>query len=155
MTNYFYGEYRNTLDEKGRIIFPTKLKELLDGDVVWITKGMDNDKSLLIYSPEEWERTLDILNKNLSIYKNNNRWLFRKFVAPSTDVNIDKAGRISIPQSLREYANLKRDCVFLGMGSVIELWDAQTFDDEDKKVLESGINSFEELGNILSNSSLE
>ena len=155
MQNYFYGEYRNTLDDKGRIAFPTKLKEILNGDTVWITKGMDNDKSLIIYSPAEWEQTLDILNKKLNMYKSDSRWLYRKFVAPAKDVIIDKAGRLAIPQTLREYANLKKDCIFLGMGSMIELWDAQTFIDEDNKVLESGISSFEELGNLLSNSSLE
>ena len=155
MQNYFYGEYRNTLGDKGRIAFPTKLKEILNGDTVWITKGMDNDKSLIIYSPTEWEQTLDILNKKLNMYKSDSRWLYRKFVAPAKDVIIDKAGRLAIPQTLREYANLKKDCIFLGMGSMIELWDAQTFIDEDNKVLESGISSFEELGNLLSNSSLE
>ncbi len=148
MKNYFYGEYLNTLDEKGRIAFPSKLREILGGEVIWITKGMDNDKSLMIYSPEEWERMLNDLDGKINIYNRDSRWLYRKFIAPAREIVIDKNGRIAIPHSLREYANLKKDCVFLGMNKVIELWDVDTFNNEDSKASESGINSFEELGKL-------
>lgn len=148
MKNYFYGEYLNTLDEKGRIAFPSKLREILGGEVIWITKGMDNDKSLMIYSPEEWESLLQDLDGKINIYNRDSRWLYRKFIAPAREIVIDKNGRIAIPQSLREYANLKKDCVFLGMNKVIELWDVDTFNDEDSKASESGISSFEELGKL-------
>ena len=62
-------------------------------------------------------------------------------------VFIDKNGRIAIPQSLREYAGLKKECVFLGMNTVIELWDVDTFKSEEDKASGLGSDIFEELGN--------
>ena len=155
MKGYFFGEYYNTLDDKGRIAFPSKLKEILSGDVIWMTKGMDNDKTLLIYSPEEWEKTIKDIESKLNIYQSDARWLYRKFISPAREITIDKNGRIAIPQSLRDHASLKKDCVFLGMNKIIELWDLDTFKNEDLIASESGINSFEELGKIASYSSRE
>jgi MraZ protein len=154
MENYFSGEYFNTLDEKGRVAFPARLRSVLGGDVIWVTKGMGNDKSLLLYSPEEWKRTIEDLEKKLSIYQADTRWLYRRFISPAREVVIDKNGRIAIPQNLRDFANLKKDCVFLGMNTIIELWDVETLNTEDEKASESGNNIFEELGK-LQNSSLK
>lgn len=148
MGNYFSGEYYNTLDDKGRIAFPSKLKTNLSGDSIWITKGMGNDRTLLIFSPEEWEKTAADFEKRLSIYNSDTRWLYRRFISPAQEVSIDKNGRIFIPQSLRDYAGLKKDCVFLGMGSVAELWDVEIYKEADLKASEAGINIFEELGKI-------
>ena len=150
MEEYFSGEYYNTLDEKGRIAFPAKLRSILIGDFVWVTKGMANDKSLLIYSPKNWEKTVIELKDKLSIYNEKTRWLYRRFISPAREVVIDKNGRIAIPQSLREYANLKKDCVFLGMNTVIELWDVETFNSEAEKASEIGIDMFEEVGRLTS-----
>lgn len=146
MKEYFSGEYYNTMDEKGRVAFPAKLRSNLIGDVLWITKGMGNDKSLLIYSPQNWEKTVSELKEKLSIYNEKTRWLYRRFISPAREVSIDKNGRIAIAQSLREYANLKKDCVFLGMNTVIELWDTDTFRDEENNASNIGIDIFEELG---------
>ena len=150
MEEYFSGEYYNTLDEKGRIAFPAKLRSILIGDFVWVTKGMAKDKSLLIYSPKNWEKTVIELKDKLSIYNEKTRWLYRRFISPAREVVIDKNGRIAIPQSLREYANLKKDCVFLGMNTVIELWDVETFNSEAEKASEIGIDMFEEVGRLTS-----
>ena len=152
MESYLSGEYYNTLDEKGRVAFPAKLRAILDTETVWITKGMGDDKSLVIYSKDEWEKTIKDLEK-LSIYNKDTRWLYRRFIAPAREVMIDKNGRIAVPQSLREYANLKKDCVFLGMNTFIELWDVGTLNDEDKKASESTSNMFEELGKLKPGSS--
>ncbi|HOV14151.1 MAG TPA: division/cell wall cluster transcriptional repressor MraZ [Spirochaetota bacterium] len=150
MENCFSGEYYNTLDDKGRIAFPSKLQTNLKGDTIWVTKGMGKDRSLLIYSPEEWEKTVKDFEKRLSIYNSETRWLYRKFISPAQEINIDKNGRIAIPQSLREHAGLKKDCVFLGMGSVAELWDVEIYKDAELKASEAGINIFEELGKLIS-----
>lgn len=148
MENYFSGEYYNTLDEKGRIAFPSKLQTNLEENSIWITKGMGNDRSLLIYSSKEWEKTVKDFERRLSIYNNDTRWLYRRFISPAQEISIDKNGRIAIPQSLREYSGLKKDCVFLGMGSVVELWDVEIYKDAELKASESGINIFEELGKL-------
>lgn len=155
MNKYFSGEYFNTLDEKGRIAFPSKLKEILNCDTVWITKGMDNDQCLLIYSPEEWIRIIKELETKINFYSRESRWLYRRFISPAREIVIDKNGRIAIPQSLREYAQLKKDCVFLGMNKVIELWDVEIFNNEEKKASEHYINSFEKLSNLTEHFSKE
>ena len=148
MSEYFSGEYFNTLDEKGRIAFPAKLRSILSGDVIWITKGMGKDKSLLIYSPENWEKTVSELKDKLSIYNEKTRWMYRRFISPAREIVIDKNGRIAIPQSLRDYAELKKECVFLGMNTVIELWDTDIFNSENKRAEDIGIEIFEELGKM-------
>ncbi len=148
MSEYFSGEYYNTLDEKGRIAFPAKMRSILKNDIIWITKGMGKDKSLLIYSPENWEKTVSELKEKLSIYNEKTRWLYRKFISPAREVIIDKNGRIAIPQSLRDYAELKKECVFLGMNTVIELWDVDIFNSENQKAENVGIEIFEELGKL-------
>jgi MraZ protein len=148
MNEFFSGEYFNTLDEKGRIAFPAKLRSSLENDMIIITKGMGEDKSLLIYSPAEWEKTITELKAKLSIYNEKTRWLYRKFISPARDVQIDKNGRIAIPQALREHANLKKECVFLGMNTIIELWDVETYTAENEKAGRSGSDLFEELGKL-------
>jgi MraZ protein len=148
MEDYFSGEYYNTLDEKGRIAFPAKLRTILKNDTIWVTKGMGKDKSLLIYSTELWEKTLKELNDKLSIYNEKTRWMYRRFISPAREIVIDKNGRIAIPQSLREYADLKKECVFLGMNSVIELWDVETLKNEGENAVEAGFDIFEELSKM-------
>ena len=148
MDEYFSGEYYNRLDEKGRIAFPARLRSNLVGDVVWVTKGMGKDKSLLVFSPKTWKKTVAELKERLSIYNEKTRWLYRRFISPAREVIIDKNGRIAIPQSLREHAGLKKDCLFLGMSTVIELWDVEIFKSEDKKTSEIGVDIFEELGGL-------
>ena len=148
MINCFSGEYYNTLDDKGRIAFPAKLQTNLKGDVIWITKGMGKDHSLLIYSPDEWEKTVKDFEKKLSIYNSDTRCLYRRFISPAQEIVIDKNGRIAIPQSLREYADLKKNCIFLGMGSVAELWDADIYKNALLEASDAGINIFEELGKL-------
>lgn len=148
MEEYFSGEFYHTLDEKGRIAFPIKFRSMLKDDIIWITKGMGKDKSLLIYSTELWEKTLKELKDKLSIYNEKTRWLYRRFISPARDVVIDKNGRIAIPQSLREYSFLKKECVFLGMNSVIELWDVETLKKEDNTAENTGYDIFEELAKL-------
>jgi MraZ protein len=148
MEDYFSGEYYNTLDEKGRIAFPAKLRTILKNDTIWVTKGMGKDKSLLIYSTDLWEKTLKELNGKLSIYNEKTRWMYRRFISPAREIVIDKNGRIAIPQSLREYAELKKECVFLGMNTVIELWDVETLKNEGEKAEGIGFDIFEELSKM-------
>lgn len=129
---YFSGEYQNTLDEKGRIAFPSKLRSVLGEEEVWITKGIGGDPALVIYPVDEWKKTIEEMQSKLSIYNRDTRKLFRMFIAPAQKLTMDKTGRIAIPQSLREYANLTKDCIFLGMNRIIELWDFETFNGYQK-----------------------
>jgi MraZ protein len=119
------GEYRNTLDEKGRILFPSKLRNELSDNVLMVTQGIDG--CLWLYTPEEWKNFSEKLMQNASPFSPNSRLVLRHLIAPAQEVEFDKAGRISIPQSLREFAGLSRDCVILGINKYIELWDSEKY----------------------------
>lgn len=119
------GEYRNTLDEKGRILFPSRLRSQITGNVLIITKSIDN--CLWLYTPEEWKILSEKIMETASPFDQKARLVIRHLIAPAQEVEFDKAGRLSIPQSLREYAGLSKDCVVLGVNRFIELWDAAKY----------------------------
>mgnify|MGYP000918301542 CR=1 FL=1 len=124
------GEYRNTLDEKGRILFPSKLRTVLEdlhpeNKVLMVTQGLDG--CLWLYTPEEWKNFSTKVMENASPFNKDSRLVLRHLIAPAQQVEFDKAGRLSIPQSLRDYASLSKDCVILGINKYIELWDSDKY----------------------------
>ncbi|MBF0752757.1 MULTISPECIES: division/cell wall cluster transcriptional repressor MraZ [Jeotgalicoccus] len=121
----FMGEYKHNLDTKGRIIMPSKFRELLDGQFV-ITRGLD--RCLFAYTEEEWSRIEEKL-KTLPLTKKDARKFTRLFFSGAAAVEIDKQGRINIPQNLREYAGLTKDCTVIGVSSRIEIWDSAAWED--------------------------
>lgn len=123
--NLLTGEYRNTLDEKGRIVFPSKLRSAIAGNVLVATHSFDN--CLWLFTPSEWENVSSKLIEHSSLYSGGNRFVLRKFIAPAQELEFDKSGRISIPMSLREYAHLSKDCVILGVKKYMELWDVDSY----------------------------
>ncbi len=120
------GEYNNTLDEKGRISFPAKLRQELNENTLIVTQALDH--CLWLFTQEEWNKLSTKLMESASPFDSNNRLVLRRLIAPAQEVEFDKSGRLSIPQSLREYAGLTKDCVILGIDKYIELWDAQTYE---------------------------
>lgn len=119
------GEYRNTLDEKGRILFPSKLRTALTQDSLIIAKSLD--KSLWLYTPEYWTELKTKLMENTSLFSRQGRMLRDRLLGMAQVVEFDKAGRISVPQILREYAGLTKDCVIIGVDRYVELWDAEAY----------------------------
>ena len=119
------GEYKHNLDTKGRIIVPSKFRELLDEQFV-ITRGLD--RCLFAYTEDEWSRIEEKL-KALPLTKKDARKFTRLFFSGATNVEIDKQGRINIPQNLREYAGLSKDCTVIGVSSRIEIWDSAARED--------------------------
>lgn len=119
------GEYKHNLDTKGRIIVPSKFRELLDEQFV-ITRGLD--RCLFAYTDDEWSRIEEKL-KTLPLTKKDARKFTRLFFSGATNVEIDKQGRINIPQNLREYAGLSKDCTVIGVSSRIEIWDSSSWED--------------------------
>ncbi len=115
------GEYRNTLDEKGRLLIPSRIRTEIPGNIVIITQGVD--KCLWLFPPEEWKRISDNLMTSTSIFQSRARLIQRRIVAPAQETEIDKSGRINISPTLREYAGLTKDAVILGIKSYIEVWD--------------------------------
>jgi MraZ protein len=115
------GEYNNTLDDKGRLSFPAKFREELACETLVVTKGPDN--CLWAFHPAKWEEVKRKIMENTSPFQAKARLVQRTFVAPAQEVEIDKAGRIAVPPSLRDYAALAKDCVVAGVETYFEIWD--------------------------------
>jgi MraZ protein len=122
--NFLSGTFKNTLDDKSRLTFPAKLRDALAGPSVVITQGLE--ACLWLFPAEQWESLVRKIMEKTSLFNEDSRMVQRWLIAPAQEVDIDKAGRISIPQSLREYAGLKEgsECVVAGVLRRIEIWDA-------------------------------
>ncbi len=119
------GEFRNTLDDKGRLSLPAKLRAGLPGNVLVVTQGVD--ACLWLFTPERWNALSEQLFSSTSLFHQQARIIQRRIIAPAQEVEIDKAGRLAIPQSLREYAGLAKDCIVLGITKRLEIWDADAY----------------------------
>ena len=119
----FIGEYSYTIDEKGRIGTPPKYRsQLADGIVV--TRGLDN--CLFMYPQKEWETIAEKLG-NMPNTDKNARAYARLMLAGAMDITPDKAGRIVLPQYLRDFASLKKNIVVAGLYNRIEIWNEDTW----------------------------
>ncbi len=140
------GEYKNTLDEKGRIQLPSKLRGNLSGNVLIVTQSLD--RCLWLYTPEEWKNLSSKIMEAASPFNTQNRLVLRRLIAPAQEVEFDKSGRLSIPQSLREYAGLTKDCVILGINKYMELWHSETYEKYLSENEENFLQAAEGLGEI-------
>lgn len=120
----FIGQYEHTIDSKGRIIVPAKYREALGEEFV-ATKGLDG--CLFLYPLEEWK---EFASKLQSLSSGaNTRKLQRHFMSRAMEMTLDKQGRILIPATLREHAELEKDVVFVGNINHVEVWDAKRWDE--------------------------
>lgn len=131
----FMGEYNHTIDAKGRLIIPSKFRESL-GDEFVVTKGMDG--CLFVYDNEEWKKFEEKL-LSLPMMDKQVRQFTRYFLAGAASVEVDKQGRILIPSVLREFADIMKDAVLVGVGSRIEIWSRERWE---------GTVSFEDMDEI-------
>jgi len=146
----FIGEYRHTLDDKGRIAIPAKLRYSKVGeDEYWVaTKGFD--RCLFLYPRYEWERIVKKINERLSFTKKEDRSFLRMFISPATEQAVDRQGRIAIPQSLREYAGIQKEVVTLGAVNRIEIWSEESWN----RYKEENEKSFDVIGEKIADLSL-
>jgi MraZ protein len=146
----FSGKYYYTIDPKGRIIIPAPFREIISSNYstkLYVTNA-PFDKCLYIYPMEEWSRHLEkIRTKPRS--DEAIRYYLRRVIASAVEIEIDKQGRILIPASLREDANLNANVVMAGQIEKIELWDRNewdgSFDPEkiDKKAFETKLAGYD------------
>ena len=139
------GEHDVTLDEKGRIMIPAKLRSQIAGNVLWVTKAPD--QNLWLYTPEEWEKVSANVMSNLSPFSSQAREVLRNFITPAQELEIDKVGRILIPPSLKAYAQLKKEVRVSGAIKFIELWDVEIYASHMQESKERG--DYEEAQKIL------
>jgi MraZ protein len=119
----FIGEYSHNLDDKGRLAVPVKFRsELSKGAVV--TRGLDN--CLFLYTKKEWEKLAEKLAL-LPFSQANSRAFARLMLAGAMDVEVDKQGRIILPEYLRKFAGLTKATVIAGLYSRLEIWDQEAW----------------------------
>lgn len=124
------GEFRHTIDAKKRLALPAKFRKEL-GETVIITRGLDN--CLVIYPEREWEIMSDKLGK-LPASQVEARGFARIMLAGAMAGDMDKLGRILVPDYLKNYANLTKNVVICGLYNRLEIWDAESWDVYRKKM---------------------
>lgn len=123
------GEYRPSIDQKGRVSFPSKLREDL-GESFIITKGLDN--CLSVYRMEEWNK---LVEKVSALPAAKARYIQRFMFAGAVNVEPDKQGRVLIPQTLRDYANLTGgEVAVVGVSNHAEIWNAEKWDASNAEI---------------------
>lgn len=120
----FMGEHHHNIDDKNRLIIPSKFREDL-GEEFIVTRGIEN--CLFVYSKEEWQKIVNKL-ESLPFTKKDARNFIRFFLSGATVAEFDKQGRINISQTLVSYAKLKKECVVIGTGNRLEIWSKEDWD---------------------------
>jgi len=143
----FYGEYEHTIDRKGRLILPARFREVAKANFIekfFITRGLD--QCLFMFSEEEW-KIQEQKFKSLSFTKQQVRTFNRLYFSGAQEIIPDKQGRILIPSYLKEFAQIKKEVVIVGVANRIEVWakdkwygfynnSKQTFEEISEKIME-------------------
>lgn len=137
----FMGEYHHNIDEKGRLIMPSKFRNDL-GETFVITRGIDS--CLFVYPKDSWNNITSKLNE-LSFTKKDVRSFQRFFLSAATICEFDKQGRVSVTSPLADYADLTKECVIIGVNDRIEIWSKENFD----KFLEDNIDNVSDIAEHL------
>lgn len=119
----FIGEFQHTLDDKGRVIIPSRLREGL-GERFVLTRGIE--PCVAVYPLDEWNRTEEKLINN-PMNKKDLRALNRIMFSGAMEVDLDKQSRALIPQYLREHAQIDKNVMILGVGDRVEIWNEDTW----------------------------
>ncbi|MFH1620934.1 MAG: division/cell wall cluster transcriptional repressor MraZ [Patescibacteria group bacterium] len=141
----FIGEFHHTLDDKGRLAIPVKFRaELCKGAVV--TRGLD--RSLFLYPTAEWEK-LAVKIAALPLSQADTRAFARLMLAGAMDSELDKSGRINIPEYLREYASLSKAVVVTGLFDRLEIWDEKAWEEYSTRTEGTSNEIAERLGSVI------
>lgn len=119
----FIGEYHHSLDDKGRLTIPSKLRDELKENFI-LTRGLDG--CLFIYPKDEWE---NVINKYRELPNTRDARNYMRFLlSGAVTCEVDKQGRINIPTPLSTYASLTKECVIIGVNERLEVWDKSRWD---------------------------
>ena len=137
----FIGEYHHSIDDKGRLIIPSKFRDDL-GTKFIITRGIEN--CLFVYSLESWEKIVNKL-ETLPFTKKDARAFIRFFLSGASEAEFDKQGRINITSPLITYANITKECVVIGTGDRLEIWSEESWNNFFTSAKDSMSNIAENL----------
>lgn len=139
----FLGEYQHSLDIKARLIVPAKFREELGAKFV-ATKGFD--QCIFLYPMAEW-KIIENKIRSLPLAKPEVLKFTRVFFSGASELEIDKQGRIVLPQNLREYANIEKELIIIGVGSRVEIWSNETWASYNQTT-QSSYGALESLGDL-------
>ncbi|MFC1638136.1 division/cell wall cluster transcriptional repressor MraZ [Patescibacteria group bacterium] len=140
----FIGEYQHSIDSKRRMAMPSKFRGEL-GEKVVITRGLD--KCLFVYPMKVWEELAEKLG-NLPMGEANTRSFVRLMLSGAIDAEIDKQGRVLIPDYLKDYAELDKSVVVAGLFNRLEVWSENSWDEYKRKAEENNDEIAEQLGKL-------
>ncbi|MBM3244285.1 MAG: division/cell wall cluster transcriptional repressor MraZ [Candidatus Omnitrophica bacterium] len=141
----FYGEYLHSIDRKGRLILPAKFRESAKNNFIekfFMTRGLD--KCLFMFGEEEWKQQENKF-KSVSFTKQESRTFNRLYFSGAVDIVPDKQGRILVPQYLKDFAEIKKDVIVVGVSNRIEIWSK----DKWQSFYGNSQKSFEEIAEKL------
>ena len=134
------GQYDGTVDEKGRLLLPGKIRASLPDDILIQTRSVD--KCIWLFPKEPWDNLEARIMENSSLMKSQSRLLHRTLIAPAHEIVVEKTGRIKLSASIMKSVGVERECVILGLGDHIEIWDSKIYEQYQ-------IDSEEELNEAL------
>lgn len=134
MGNEIKGQFNGTIDDKGRLLLPGKIRAALPEDFLVQTRGVD--KCIWLFPEEPWKKLEALVKENSSLFKAQSRLIQRRLIAPAQEVNIDKAGRIKLSASIMKSVDVVRECIILGLDDHIEIWDAQAYEEYQRETEE-------------------
>lgn len=144
MPDMFIGEYHHSIDDKSRMAIPAKFRNTLKRGAV-VTKGLDT--CLVIYPEKEWKALAEKVSR-LPISQSNTRAFSRFLLSGAMDIELDKQGRMLLPDYLRQYAKLGRKAIVVGLHTRLEIWDEQEWLAYRAKTEQASIEIAEKLGEL-------
>jgi len=142
----FKGEYEHSVDNKGRVAFPAKLRKALQPDAqdrFTLLRGLE--PCLYLYPDNEWELVEEKLSK-INSFTREGRTVKRNFLRFAEDLSLDKQNRIPLPSHLMEYAGIDGTAIFIGSGERIEVWSPEKLEEVDSNLsFESYQDLFEQV----------
>ncbi len=140
----FIGEFQHNLDSKGRMALPAKFRQKISGGAI-VTRGLDH--CLFVFTAKDWEVLAQKLVA-LPLAQANSRAFARLMLAGAMDVEVDKQGRVLIPDYLRTYAGLKKETIVTGLYNRIEIWDKDSWKEYKAKTESASDEIAEKLGEL-------
>ncbi len=138
------GEYTHTLDDKKRLSLPSKFRKELGSKLV-VTRGLD--ACLFVFSEKAWKKIADRLTE-LPIGQADTRGLGRFLLAGASEIDVDSAGRVLIPDYLKDFAGLKNKVVLAGVSDRIEVWNDKQWDEYKRRIEHDADKMAEKLGEL-------